>query len=46
LRFAAGFVAKVLSTPLRDILAMKMSEFDRWHKAAIQVHDATRLKFE
>jgi len=46
LRFAAGFVASVFSTSLPQVLAMKVSDFNKWHKAAQKVWDATRLKFE
>jgi hypothetical protein len=46
LRFAGGFVASVFSTPLPQVLAMKMSSFDEWYDAAQQVWDATRLKLE
>ncbi|WP_282103162.1 hypothetical protein [Leisingera sp. HS039] len=41
-----GFVAKVFSTPLPQVLAMKVAEFHHWHSAAIDVWGATRLKFE
>jgi hypothetical protein len=46
LRFAAGFVASVLSTPLPQVLCMKMSDFKKWRATAEQVFDVTRLKFE
>jgi len=46
LRFAAGFVASVLSTPLPQVLQMKVSDFIKWHDTAQKVLDVTRLKFE
>jgi hypothetical protein len=45
-RFAAGFVAKALATPLPQVLAMKISEFEIWQETARDLWDATRLKFE
>ncbi|WP_146159674.1 hypothetical protein [Rhodovulum imhoffii] len=45
-RIAAGFVAKVLATPLPQVLAMKIGEFRAWQDAARDVWEATRLKFE
>ncbi|MBR9651924.1 hypothetical protein [Thalassovita aquimarina] len=46
MRFAAGFVAKVFATPLPQVLAMKISDFDRWYETARDVWEATRPKFE
>lgn len=46
LGFAAGFVARVLSTPLPSVLPMKVREFHHWQQTARDVHDATRLSFE
>jgi hypothetical protein len=37
-------VSSVLSTPLPQVLAMKMSAFNKWHEVAQKVLDATRLK--
>jgi len=36
----------VFSTPLPQVLMMKMSSFNNWYDAAQKVFDATRLKFE
>lgn len=39
-------VAKFCATPLPDVLAMRFSEFQKWHRAALKVWEDTRLKFE
>lgn len=46
LRAAAAFVSRVLHEPLSAVLRMKVREFIKWRKAADEVWDKTRLKFE